>query len=156
MKKLIVPFILILALVGSTETNAQVRLNVNVNIGNQPVWGPVGYDYVEYYYLPDIDVWYNVPNRQYIYLDGGRWIFAASLPGRYRGFDLYGSYKVVVNDPRPYLRADVYRVKYKEYKGWKGPRQVIIRDSRDVRYVQRHDNGNHNGQGRGKKKGHRD
>ncbi|HVZ24842.1 MAG TPA: hypothetical protein VG842_02245 [Sediminibacterium sp.] len=122
---------------------AQVRLSVDVNIGNQPVWGPVGYDHVEYYYLPDIDAYYYVPRHQFVYLEGKRWIFAASLPARYRGYDLYGGYKVVVNEPRPYLRAAYYRQQYARYRNWHGARQVVIRDSRDDRYRNGWDRGDH-------------
>jgi len=90
------------------RVQAQVRVNVNINLGSQPEWGPAGYDYVEYYYLPDVDIYYYVPRRQYIYLSGGRWIFVSSLPVRYRSSNLYNSYKVVINEPRPYMRHGVY------------------------------------------------
>ncbi len=62
----------------------------------------------------------------------------------------------MINEPRPYLRADVYRVKY---KNWKGPKQIVIRDSDDDRYRNHpgkghgRGNGNSNGNGRGKNKG---
>lgn len=151
MKKIIVLAAVISGIVFTNSLNAQV--NVNINIGSQPVWGPVGYDHVDYYYLPDIDVYYNVPQRQYIYLDNGRWIFASALPMRYRNYDIYRSYKVVVNEPRPYLHADVYRVKYKKYKGWNN-KQVIIRDSHDNRYRQAQDNWKRNGNSRGHGRGH--
>ncbi len=154
MKKLFTLVLLLTTLAAVSPAQAQVKLNVNINIGNQPVWGPVGYDYVEYYYLPDIDVYYYVPERRFIYLEGNRWIFAASLPGRYRGFDIYTGYKVVINEPRPYLRGDVYRVKYAPYKGGRGPRQVIIRDSHDNRYKQNGPSYNpHKDRGNGKNKG---
>jgi len=134
------------------SSQAQVSIGVNVNIGSQPVWGPVGYDYVDYYYLPDIDVYYYVPRHQYIYLSGGRWIFTASLPVRYRSYDIYSGYKVVINEPRPYLHADVYRSRYAPYRGRRNA-QVIIRNSDEPKYYvvkghpkyNGHDNGNHNG-----------
>jgi len=132
MKKLLVAFILVISVVGYSA-KAQVR--VNVNIGAQPDWGPYGYDYVDYYYFPDMDVYYNVPQRNYIYFDNGRWAFSASLPSRYRGYDLYHSYKVVINEPRPYLRGDYYRERYAPYRGRRD--QDIRRDH--------HDNGKHNG-----------
>jgi hypothetical protein len=106
--------------------------------------------------MPDIDVYYYVPRRQYVYLSGGRWIFAMSLPTRYRAYDLYTGYKVVINEPRPYLHADVYRVRYAPYRG-KRNEQVIIRNSDDPKYYvvkghpkyNGHDNGNHNGWDKG-------
>ena len=132
MKRLFILAVLLSASIAFQPSNAQVRLNVNVNIGSQPAWGPSGYDYAENYYLPDIDAYYNIPARQFIYLDGGRWIRTASLPARYRGFDLYHSYKVVVNEPRPYLHHDAYRARYAKYRGRHD--QVVIRDSHDNRY----------------------
>lgn len=80
-------------------------------------------------------------------------MFAASLPTRYGNINLYTVPKIVINEPRPYLRADVYRVKY---KGWKGPKQIVIRDSDDDRYRNHpgravgHSKGNGKGKGKGK------
>jgi hypothetical protein len=42
-------------------------------------------------------------------------VFASSLPYAYRNYDLNRGYKVVVNEPRPYLRGNVYRTKYSNY-----------------------------------------
>src|SRR5690349_11852372 len=120
MKKIILVLAVLAFTAGIKKTEAQLRVSVNLNIGTQPEWGPAGYDYAEYYYLPDIDVYYSVPQRQFIYFSNGRWVFGASLPYMYRSYNLYNSYKVVINEPRPYLRADVYRVKYARYKGWYG------------------------------------
>lgn len=113
------------------STIAQVRVNVNINIGSQPQWGPVGYDHVDYYYMPDIDVYYYVPRQQFIYLDGARWVFAVALPDRYRSYDLYRGYKVVVNEPEPYRHCDEYRERYGRYKDNYG-QQVVIRDHQHV------------------------
>ena len=65
MKKLFIAASLLLGFALVQPATAQV--SVNINIGSQPVWGPVGYDYVEYYYLPDIDMYYHVPTQQYVY-----------------------------------------------------------------------------------------
>ena len=128
MKKIILISSLFM-LVGFHKADAQLR--VNVNIGVQPLWGPVGYDYVDYYYLPDLDVYYDVPRRMFVYFNAGRWMFAASLPARYGRYDLYHSYKVVVNDRDPWLRNDYYR---DHYRGYRGRYQPVIRDSHDDRY----------------------
>jgi hypothetical protein len=152
MKKIILTITILFALTVSThKAQAQVSVGVNVNIGSQPVWGPVGYDYVEYYYMPDIDVYYFVPRHQYVYLSGSNWVFSVSLPVRYRYYDVYSGYKVVINEPRPYLHANVFRERYARYKGRKNS-QVIIRNSDEPKYYvvkghpkYGHDNGNHNG-----------
>ncbi len=109
------------------------QVSVNINIGAQPVWGPVGYDYVDYYYLPGIESYYYVPTRQFIYFSNGRWIFARTLPARYSYFNIYSGYKVVINEPRPYLQFNLHKIKYAKYKGYNG-RQVIIKNSNNPKY----------------------
>jgi hypothetical protein len=155
MKKIFTVGLALFFLVALSKTKAQV--SVNINIGNQPAWGPVGYDHVDYYYLPDVDAYYDVPQRQFVYFENNNWMRGRALPARYGNYDLYNGYKVVVNEPRPYLRADYYRVNYGKFKGWKGDRQLIIRDSKDEKY-KHHDNGWHGqnpkSKGKGKGKGH--
>lgn len=130
MKKLIL--LGILGVIGFLPYRASAQISVNLNIGSQPLWGPVGYDYVDYYYLPDIESYYNVSNRQFIYMDGGRWIFSTSLPSRYRGYDLYSGYKVVVNSRDPYRNFDSDRIRYSRYRSVRT--QSVIRYSHDPRY----------------------
>ncbi|MEO6523227.1 MAG: hypothetical protein ABIN91_16205 [Mucilaginibacter sp.] len=135
MKKLILPMLLSVIMLTAVQTTTYAQFSVSINIGSQPTWGPTGYDRADYYYLPDVESYYSVQSRQFIYLSNGRWIYASSLPSRYSNYDLYSGYKVVVNRPRPYLNYNQDRVQYGKYKGWKG-KQTIIRDSRDVRYKQ--------------------
>lgn len=116
------------------SAQAQLRITLRANIGSQPVWGPTGYDRADYYYMPDIDVFYNVSRRQYVYQQRGRWIFSASLPIQYRNYNLYTGYKVVVNEDRPYRNADMYRNQYSSYKNRHD--QEVIRNSHDSKYFQ--------------------
>ena len=153
----VLPFIVAVFL--TCTASAQISVSLGFNIDRQPVWGPAGYDHVDYYYMPDIGVYYNVPQRMFYYNEGGRWIGRGSLPPRYRGYDLYNSYKVVVNEPTPYRNDRMYREKYSSYKGRHD--QQVIRDSHDSRYFvnknhpehnnwvkqQKHDNGHGNGKG---------
>lgn len=113
-------------------TPAHSQVSVNINIGSQCLWGPVGYDYVEYYYLPEIDVFYYVPTGEYIYWRGKQQVFVTYLPVSYH-VDLYTTYKVIINEPKPYLQHNTYIVKYAKYKHG-GPKQVAIRDSNDQKY----------------------
>jgi hypothetical protein len=134
MKKLILAAaILVSGLAVQNSVEAQVR--VNVNIGSQPDWGPAGYDYANYYYLPDIDTYYSVPTHEYVYLNNNRWVRSSSLPARYRNYNVYNNYKVVINDRNPWERADIYRSRYAGYRNRHD--QVIIRDNRNVRYTDR-------------------
>ena len=154
-------FVIIVALFLSSALNAQIRANVNFNLGSQPIWGPTGNDYVENYYLPDIEAYYNVSQHRYYFNEGGRWVGRSSLPSRYHNYDLYNSHKVVINEREPWRNHETYRGKYSSFKGLHD--QQPIRDSRDSKYFvnknhpqhntwvkqQKHDNGNHNGQNKG-------
>ena len=107
MKKLFFAAAFFVSLLTMKQADAQISISLNLNIDSQPTWGPTGYDHVEYYYLPDIDCYYYVPGKQFVYQSGSRWIWASSLPPQYSNYDLYGGYKVVVNKPKPYLQNTV-------------------------------------------------
>lgn len=127
-------FVFFLAILAITSANEriQAQVSVNINIGSQPIWGPTGYDNAQYYYLPDLDAYYYVPQQQWIYQQNGRWITTTALPAQYRNYDLYSLHKVVINDPQPYLRNQVYKTKYASFRGKHD--QQPIRDSHDSRY----------------------
>ncbi len=122
----------IAALFVFTAADSQISINLGFNFESQPVWGPAGYDHVDYYYLPDIEVYYNVPQQRFYYYEGDVWISRASLPYRYRNYDFYTSYKVVVNEREPYRNHRMYKEKYYSFRG--NHSQQVIRDSRDSRY----------------------
>lgn len=127
MKKVtVVVFILISCFFGN-NIMAQIRLSLPGNTVDQPLWGPAGYDHAEYYYMPDIDAFYYVPKRQYIYRHRGRWLFTTEFPTRFQHFDRFLGYKVVINDPKPYRNAKMYRTKFEGYKGRTD--QLAIRNS---------------------------
>lgn len=160
----IIFFICALSVVCFSSVQAQVR--VNVNLGVQPTWGPASYDYAEYYFLPELGIYYSVPDRVFIYPHGNGWKFAKRLPGRYRNFDLYSTYKVVVNEPRPYMRHGYYVEHYRDYRnmhqenrrdfrgdngmhrGWEKNGKARGYDRDDDRSYD-HDNDGHRGQGHG-------
>ncbi|MGN0003610.1 MAG: hypothetical protein ACI35V_09255 [Sphingobacterium composti] len=125
MKKLLYFTLLIGGLFISQSADAQVR--VNINIGSQPLWGPVGYDYVRYYYMPEIDVYYNVASRKYTYYQGNRWVTKSKLPGKYRNFDLFRTYKVVINDANPWNYHKRHRGDYGRHA--RNYHQVVLRDA---------------------------
>jgi hypothetical protein len=119
----------------------QAQFSVNVNFGTPPPWGPVGYTQVRYYYLPDVEAYYDVPSSMFIYYDGGVWVHRSYLPARYKNYNLYGGYKVVMNDYHgitPYTHFKEHKAKY--YKGYHGKPQKNIGER---------PGGNHNYQGGG-------
>ncbi len=135
MKRMIIIVFIAISGLLFQQADAQVKVNVRVNLGQQSVWGPIGYDRTDYYYLPDIDSYYDVNRSKFVYNSSNRWVYASQLPPKYRGYDLYKSYKVVVNEPKPYLHADVYRNKYRNSQQTH-EKQIAIRDSREDKYYQ--------------------
>lgn len=126
-------------LFASATIHAQV--SVSLNIGTAPTWGPVGYDEAEYYYLPDVEAYYDVRATQFIYYGDGRWIRSRYLPNQYRNYDLYGGYKVVLNDyhgSRPYNNFRNHKTKY--YKGYHDREQRNIGYNNDRRQYDNHRN----------------
>jgi len=131
MKKLVLLlFVGTLFLLSPSGVSAQVQINVNIN--PMPQWGPVGYDRAEYYFLPEVGIYYYVPKAQFIYLQGGRWRFSNHLPYRYSNLNLFTTYKVVINKHRPYMRHGYYVSQYKKYRNYHS-KQATLWDSRGQR-----------------------
>src|SRR5674476_1636167 len=65
----------------------QAQISVHPNLGTPPQWGPVGYSQARYYYLPDVEAYYDVQSSMFIYMSGGAWVHRAYLPERYRDYD---------------------------------------------------------------------
>jgi hypothetical protein len=139
MKKTMFLIALVAGIFAFNQAGAQV--GVSVNIGVQPIWGPVGYDHVDYYYLPDIDGYYDVPGHVFVYFDHGAWVRTAELPARFGHVDLYHTYKVVVNERDPWMHHEQIRAKYAQYRGHHD--QAVIRDSHDKRYFENKDHPMH-------------
>jgi hypothetical protein len=153
MKKLIFTAAILFSCLAIQKANAQVHVRLGLNINNQPDWGPVGYDHAEYYYMPDIDAYYDVPNHQYVYNENNVWVHNRVLPQRYGNYDRYHGYKVVVNQRNPWEHHDQIRGRYSNYKGRHD--QVVIRDTHDQRYRNHwHEDGNGGHEDKGRDHGH--
>lgn len=143
--------LLLLSLSIAQENSAQIK--VKINIGSQPVWGPIGYNYARFYYLPDLDMYYDVNRREYVYNENNRWIYINHLPDRYRNYDLFKGYKVVFKEDKPYENHLVHLKKYKGFKN--NHKQQAIIYSRDKKYhiIKGHpgNNGNNGNKGKNKK-----
>jgi len=134
MKKVILIAAIFVSVISAKQSYGQVSVGLSVNIGSQPCWGPSGYDHAEYYYLPDIECYYNIKRHQFVYMDGPKWIFSSSLPPMYSNFNLNTGYKVVLNgDPKPYLHFAEHREQYSRYKAY-SERQPLIHESNEERY----------------------
>ncbi|MBD3583705.1 hypothetical protein [Flavobacterium selenitireducens] len=118
------------------SSNAQV--SVNVNVGSPPAWAPATPARTEYYYLPDIDSYYDIRTTEYIYVTKGKWIRSRSLPVAHRTYNPYKGRTIIINDYHgrsPYVNYRTHKVKYK------GGKHAVVK-------------GKHRGHGKGHAKGH--
>jgi hypothetical protein len=107
--------LIVLGMILFLANTMQAQISVGIRIGSPPAWGPAGYSNVRYYYLPDVEAYYDVPSSMFIYFDGRAWVRRGYLPDRYKNYDLYGGYKVVLTDYRgnsPYSHFKDHRSKY--------------------------------------------
>ncbi|HEY9003179.1 MAG TPA: hypothetical protein VIM89_17610 [Mucilaginibacter sp.] len=124
MKKIaLISAIALSGLLFNNKADAQIRIHLGLNFAPRPVVisEPVQSDYCEptnyngdedYYYLPDVDAYYSVPDQCYYYNNGGAWVSATYLPGAYRDYDWRSARRYEVRAPRPFMHADYYRARY--------------------------------------------
>ena len=108
-------------------SGVQSQVSFNINIGAPPPWGPAGYSQVRYYYLPDVEAYYDVQSSMFIYYGGGAWVRRTYLPAQYKNYDLYHGYKVVMTDyhgQTPYSHFKEHKQKYA--KGYHGKAQRTV------------------------------
>lgn len=87
-----------------------------------PQWGPSYYDGTRYYYLPDIESYYDIYTREFIFLNHAQWIYSPYLPSIYPDFNLNNAFVVVVNSNinQPWMHHQYYvshfpRYYYRDY-----------------------------------------
>ncbi|MFT3980577.1 MAG: hypothetical protein QM687_08920 [Ferruginibacter sp.] len=138
MKKLLsIAAVFVMLFAGMSSAMAQT--SARKNIVNQPGWGPTGYDYARYYYFPDKNVYYDVNKKQYIVNEKNKWVYTSTLP---KAFDPSKSYKVVVNQDKPYNNNAAHKREYSKFKG-QGPKQAMIKDSKEDKYFESNDHPRH-------------
>lgn len=101
-------FLLAMGLLAYTApAQAQVQIQVGIN---QPYWGPPVPQGVQYYYIPEIDGYYDLYNQSYLFFDPlyGAWVSSPVLPRAYAGYDPRFFHPVVIQyvgrQPWGYLR----------------------------------------------------
>lgn len=154
-----------------STTQAQVSINVNIGapaVVVRPAWVPQSHVNVDFYYIPDIQAYYDVNASLYVYLNHGNWVRTRYVPVQYRNCDLNRAHRIALNGyhgSRPYAYYNNHNVKYYNNRNY-SPRYVEGRrysnnnryadnykynkHDRDDRYDRndRHDNrGNNNGRG---------
>ena len=97
---------------------AQAQVNINVNIG-RPAWGPNVPQGTQYYYIPEVDGYYDLQAQQYIVLRNGRWLPVAALSG----YDPYRFHPVVLDyrGRQPWAYVGAHRDRYRPVKYSPGP-----------------------------------
>lgn len=117
MKKIGIAIVLLMSMLAQAQ--------VAVNIGTRPSWGPEINDTYRYYYLPELDIYYDVKASQFIYEKNRKWVRKSKLPNKYKNYDLKRGYKVVLNDyyrgEAPYSYHERHLATYP--KGYKGKPQ---------------------------------
>lgn len=99
------------------------------NRERQPDWGPAGYELAEFYYIPAMDIYYDVGRAVFRIERGGEWVETDMLPESFDPADLYSCYKVVINGREPWLNHRNHSFVYERYRN-KRFRQLTIRDER--------------------------
>jgi hypothetical protein len=82
-----------------------------------PAWAPDYYFGTRYYYFPDIETYYDLGTRNFVYLNNGRWLFVPTLPPIYAAFNLNNAFIVIVNRSvyTPWMHHHYYNSHYPRY-----------------------------------------
>lgn len=80
-------------------------------------WTPPYYAGVRYYYMPDIEAYYDLTDQNFIYLDNGQWLFSPALPPVYSTYNLNNGFLIALNSGiyQPWVRHTYYVSSYPRY-----------------------------------------
>lgn len=136
--------ILFLTLLTSSLACTRIFASTRVvsNIAQQPIWGPVGYDHADFYFLPEIDCYYDIAAHQFVYEKNGSWVYSTSVPPQAKSIDLFRTYKVVMRGQHPWFQHVPNRIRYVSYRT--NHTQPVIRDCHQQRYWVIADHPEHN------------
>lgn len=70
---------------------------------------------IRYYYFPNIQAYFDLNEKVYLYKDKGEWIEAEELPKYYGGYSLFKNARVSITDylgDEPYLFIEVHKKLY--------------------------------------------
>ncbi|WP_201982709.1 hypothetical protein [Hymenobacter rubidus] len=147
---------LLSALALAAAPAAQAQVNVNVNVG-RPAWGPAVPQGTQFYYIPEIDGYYDLYAQQYIVFRNGQWIPVAVVDG----YDPYQFHPVVLDyrGRQPWAYVSAHRDRYPRRVVVVQPRPVIVQrglppGQAKKMYREGYREGRQNGQGNGHGRGH--
>jgi hypothetical protein len=144
-----------------STTQAQVSINVNLGapaVVVRPTWVPQNHVNVDFYYLPEIQSYYDVNASMYVYLNNGNWCRTRYVPVQYRNYNLNHAHRVALSGyhgSRPYAHYNNHKVKYDNRHNYNDRYVETRRYTKNNRYADNHrsynkhdnhnDRGNHNG-----------
>lgn len=113
---LLVSAIIFVSFFSSCDMYSYVTPSTEVTYAN-PEWAPLYSSGVRYYYLPDIECYYDLSNQDFVYLYDGRWSYSRSLPPMYSGYDLNNGFVVALdyNTYQPWMHYHYYVSHYPRY-----------------------------------------
>jgi len=112
--RMIIGFIIAIYCTTGCGTSSYVSYDAQYE---NPPWAPPYYHGVRYYYLPDIEVYYDLTDDEFVYLDNGQWLFSPALPAMYASYDLYNGFVIALNAGvyRPWMHHQYYVSHYPRY-----------------------------------------
>ncbi|NDP28698.1 MAG: hypothetical protein GZ087_14940 [Flavobacterium sp.] len=126
---------------------ASAQISVSLNLGSRPQYHDRYENSVSYYYLPEIEAYYDVNSAVYIYNGPRGWVRTTYLPEYCRNYDVNRGYRVAVNytGRSPYVNFNNDRQRYcrntdrnyrEEYYNSRNRRNQYVA----VSHTNRHDN----------------
>lgn len=70
---------------------------------------------IRYYYFPNLEAYFDLQEKVYLYKEDGEWTEAEELPTNYGGYSLYNKVRVTIEDydgDEPYLMLDEHKKMY--------------------------------------------
>jgi hypothetical protein len=123
-----------------------------VTFAQPPKWAPAhGYRAkTRHIYFPEHNFYYDIQQRSYFYLNGGRWTVSVAIPAPFLRISLGNTTQIQLDyyGAYPYYYNTNHRVKYKAVKVNKIKTKKVV-----VIQGNHHHNGNHQAKGPGKAKG---
>lgn len=106
---------ILILMVFTVVSQANAQFNVNVNLGTPPTWAPNTKVATQYYYLPEINSYYDVPSERFLYVSNGKWVKSKKLPKKYSNYNLRHGKVIYLTDYRgnaPYTYNKKHKQKY--------------------------------------------
>lgn len=113
---LLVTTLLFVSLFSACDMYSYITPSTSISYDN-PSWAPPYYQGVRYYYLPDIECYYDLSTQEFVYLDNGEWSYSQNLPSIYDGYDLGNGFTVALDYSvyQPWMHHHYYISHYPRY-----------------------------------------